>query len=72
MNEAIKLTADDLREALRLVRAVTIAQQMVQVAATEQQIFEQQLAALYGVPDGWHIHDYLIGFVPGDHGAGTD
>lgn len=69
----IKLTGEDLREALRLVRALTVAQQMVKVAALEQQVFEQQLAALYGVPEGWHLHDYLVGFEPPHEGddAGT-
>jgi hypothetical protein len=73
MREAIRLTGDDLREAFRLVRAVTIAKEMVRLAALEQQIFEQQIAALYGVPNGWSIRDYLVGFLPPEsEDASTD
>lgn len=63
-HDAIKLTPDDLREALRLIREIRLAEEMVHARQHGLQLFEQQLATLYGVPAGYVLKDFTVGFEP--------
>lgn len=66
--DAIRLTPEDVREALRLIRAVRLAEEQVHAMQHSLQLFEQQLATLYGVPAGYVLRDFTVGFEP-DRGA---
>ena len=66
--DAIQLTPEDVREALRLIRAVRLAEEAAHAQQHALQLFEQQLATLYGVPAGDGLKDFTVGFWP-DWGA---
>jgi len=58
----ILLETEDVREALRLLRAVRLAEEHVHAMQHQLQMFEQQLATLYGVPADYALRDFTIGF----------
>lgn len=60
----IRLGAEDVREALRILRQIKLAEQQAHAMQHQLQIFEQQLATLYGVPDGYVLRDFTSGFEP--------
>lgn len=63
--DVIKLAPEDVREALRLIRDVRLQQEIARAVEHSLQLFEQQLATLYGVPAGYMIRDFTVGFEPG-------
>lgn len=63
--DVIQLTAEDVREALRIIRAIRLAEEQAHAMQHSLALFEQQLATLYGVPDGYVLRDFTIGFEPG-------
>lgn len=65
MADVIKLAPEDVREALRLIREIRLQQEMAHAVEHSLQLFEQQLATLYGVPAGYMIRDFTVGFEPG-------
>ena len=66
--DVIKLAPEDVREALRLIREIRLQQEIAHAVEHSLQLFEQQLATLYGVPAGYMIRDFTVGFEP-DRGA---
>ena len=65
MADVIKLAPEDVREALRLIREIRLQQEIAHAVEHSLQLFEQQLATLYGVPAGYMIRDFTVGFEPG-------
>lgn len=65
MADVIKLTPEDMREALRLIREIRLQQEIAHAVEHSLQLFEQQLATIYGVPEGYIIRDFSVGFEPG-------
>lgn len=63
--DVIKLAPEDVREALRIIRAIRLAEEEAHALQHSLALFEQQLATLYGVPDGYVLRDFTIGFEPG-------
>lgn len=63
--DVIQLAPEDVREALRLIREIRLAEEMAHARQHVLQLFEQQLATLYGVPAGYVIRDFTVGFEPG-------
>ena len=63
-HDRIVLAPEDVREALRLIRAVRLAEEAAHAQQHALQLFEQQLATLYGVPAGYVLRDFTVGFVP--------
>ena len=63
--DVIKLAPEDVREALRLIREIRLQQEIAHAVEHSLQLFEQQLATLYGVPAGYMIRDFAVGFEPG-------
>ncbi|MCB0136472.1 MAG: hypothetical protein KDD75_15315 [Caldilineaceae bacterium] len=61
----IKLAPEDVREALRLIREIRLQQEIAHAVEHSLQLFEQQIATLYGVPAGYMIRDVTVGFEPG-------
>lgn len=66
--DVIKLAPEDVREALRIIREIKLAEELAHARQHQLQIFEQQLATLYGVPAGYVLKDFTVGFEP-DRGA---
>ena len=66
--DVIKLAPEDVREALRLIREIRLQQDIAHAVEHSLQLFEQQLATLYGVPAGYVLKDFTVGFEP-DRGA---
>ena len=66
--DVIKLAPEDVREALRLIREIRLQQEIAHAVEHSLQLFEQQLATLYGVPAGYVLKDFTVGFEP-DRGA---
>ena len=67
--ERIALAPEDVREALRLIRAVRLAEEQAHAMQHQLTLFEAQLATLYGVPvTGWMLRDFTVGFEPGGSG----
>jgi len=65
MADVIKLAPEDVRESLRMIREIRLAEEMAHARQHSLQLFEQQLATLYGVPEGYMIRDFTVGFEPG-------
>lgn len=63
-HDRITLAPDDVREALRLIREVRLQQEIAHAVEHSLQLFEQQLATLYGVPAGYVLRDFTVGFEP--------
>lgn len=63
--DVIKLAPEDVREALRLIREIRLQQEIAHAVEHSLQLFEQQIATLYGVPAGYMIRDFTVGFEPG-------
>ena len=66
--DVIKLAPEDVREALRLIREIRLQQEIAHAVEHSLQLFEQQIATLYGVPAGYVLKDFTVGFEP-DRGA---
>lgn len=62
--QVIVLAPEDVREALRLIRAIRLAEDQVQAMRHQQEMFEAQLATVYGAPAGWVLRDFTVGFEP--------
>lgn len=62
----IALAPEDVREALRLIRAIRLAEEQAHMMQHQLELFEAQLATLYGVPDGWVLRDFTVGFESGE------
>ena len=60
----IPLSAEDRAEGLRLERVVATAHDLLHVYQNDLNLFVAHLGALYGVPDGWQLRDWLKGFEP--------
>ncbi len=60
----IPLNDNDLREALRLIRAKQMAHAMLHAAEEQLTMFTQQIETVYQVPAGYALYDYAVGFVP--------
>jgi hypothetical protein len=67
--QVVRLAPEDVREALRLIRAIRLAEEQAHAMQHQLALFEAQLATLYGVPEGWVLRDFTVGFEPGG-GAG--
>jgi hypothetical protein len=65
MAGVIKLTAEDVREALRIIRQIKLAEQQAHAMQHQLQMFEEQLATLYRAPEGYVLRDFTVGFEPG-------
>ncbi len=65
MADVITLAPEDVREALRLIREIRLQQEIAHAVEHSLRLFEQQLATIYGVPDGYIIRDFSVGFEPG-------
>ena len=63
-HDRIVLAPDDVREALRLIREVRLQQEIAHAVEHSLQLFAQQLATLYGVPAGYVLKDFTVGFEP--------
>lgn len=63
--QAIQLAPEDVREALRIIRAIRLAEEQAHAMQHQLQMFEAQLANVYGVPEGWILRDFTVGFEPG-------
>jgi hypothetical protein len=50
--EIIRLTGEDIREALRIIREIQLAKEHAHAMEHQLSTFEQQLGKLYGVPAG--------------------
>lgn len=64
VQDRIVLAPEDVREALRLIRAVRLAEEAAHAQQHALQLFEQQLATLYGVPVGYVLRNFTVGFEP--------
>lgn len=64
MPDVIKLAPEDVREALRIIRAMKLAEEQAHAQQHQLQLFEAQLATLYGVPEGYLLKDFTVGFEP--------
>lgn len=64
MQEGIPLNAEDMREGLRLERELAGAHDRLHAAQNELNRFVAHMGALYGVPGGWKLKDWLRGFEP--------
>ena len=64
--EIIRLTGDDVREALRIIREIQLAKEHAHAMEHQLGTFEQQLGKLYGVPAGYVLRDFTVGFEPGE------
>lgn len=64
--QQIRLDKGDVREALRIIRAKQQAVDALHAMEIQLQMFEQQMAVVYQVPDGWVIRDFTRGFEPGE------
>lgn len=62
--DVIKLASEDVREALRIIRSIKLAEEQMHAMAHQLQLFEDQLATLYGVPEGYVLKDFTVGFEP--------
>ncbi len=62
MPDVIKLAPEDVREALRIIRAMKLAEEQAHAQQHQLQLFEAQLATLYGVPV--LLKDFTVGFEP--------
>ena len=69
MNDnGIRLSEDDMREGLRLEREAAAAHDRLHAAQNEIKLYVAHLGALYGVPNGWKLKDWLRGFEPATEG----
>lgn len=66
---AVPLDAQDIREGLRLERALALAHDLMHAAENDLNRYVAHVGAVYGVPDGWKLNDWLVGFVPPTEGA---
>ena len=66
--QAIPLNAADLREGLACERNIQRAHDLLHVAENEHVRYVEHLRALYGVPDGWQLRDWMRGFEPPESG----
>jgi hypothetical protein len=64
MVDAIALPPEDIREGLRLMREMDAAHRALHAAQENYQQYIGHLAALYTVPGGWGLKDWMIGFEP--------
>ena len=64
--EPIPLSSEDVREGLRLERALALAHDMMHAAQNDLNRYVAHTAALYAVPAGWGLKDWLRGFEPGE------
>lgn len=64
MAGAIALRPEDIREGLRLMREMDAAHRAHHAAWEAYQQYCGHLAALYGVPEGYALKDWVIGFEP--------
>jgi hypothetical protein len=70
---AIQLSAADVREGLRLERALAHAHDLTHAAQNDLNRFVAHLAALHAAPPGWQLTDWLRGFEPpAPDGGSTD
>lgn len=72
MAGAIALRPEDIREGLRLMREMDAAHRAHHAAQEAYQQYIGHLAALYGVPGGYALKDWMNGFEPvgEDHNNG--
>lgn len=68
MLKQITLTQDERQEGLRLERALAHAHDMQHVAQNDLNRYVAHIGALYAVPDGWKLVDWLRGFEPRGEG----
>lgn len=64
MTETISLTADELREGLRLLREMEHAHGQLHVAQADYERYVAHLGTLHQVPGGYGLRDWIIGFEP--------
>jgi hypothetical protein len=62
VNEPIPLSAEDRAEGLRLERVVATAHDLLHVYQNDLNRFVGHMGAIYGVPNGWQLTDWLRGF----------
>lgn len=71
MSERIEITPAEMAEGLRLMREMDAAHRTLHAAQEAYQQYIGHLAALYGVPGGYGLKDWMIGFEPmGEDGNG--
>lgn len=64
MEQEIGLSVADIREGLRLMREMDAAQRALRAAQEGYEQFVGHLAALYHVPGGYGLRDWMVGFEP--------
>lgn len=65
---AIPLDIADIREGLRLERAFSMAHDLMHAAESDRTRYIVHIGAMYGVPPGWQLRDWLRGFEPPQEG----
>lgn len=64
MAKAIAVQPEDIREGLRLMREMDAVHRTLHAAEEAYQQYVGHLGALYGVPSGYGLKDWMIGFEP--------